>query len=982
MWVVIAVVVSAAIVVALVMQVDLEDIVGTLGGTQLTDTPAPGGEGIALGDDSLPFIENVGQFGKAVRFQVSGNDRTIWLAQDAVWVTLLDQSLPLSQDSQETGDRDLQGVNVKLSFSGANPAPRLEPFNRLDVRVSYLIGNDPVDWYTDVPVWGGVRYVDLYPGVDLEITGGVGCWYWQLVTRDPEFDLSDVRLQVDGVSDMTLESQAADAGQRVRLSTDVGEFVMPLLAVAGSEGVAVQDDRQILNPFISFDAQLAFDQSVQQSVTAPDDAADLLYATFLGGSGSDDIEALAVDQTGSVYVMGNTRSDDFPTTPGAYDAVHNGDYDAVVVKLDSTGSRVVYIAFVGGGQDDRGHGIAVDKEGSAYIAGSTNSSDFPATSGALDATCGTDGNCNPNYRGLPNDDAFVAKLSPAGSALEYATFLGGSDSDNADSIALDQQNNVYVVGDTRSDDFYTTAGAFGATHIGSYDVFVAKLNDSGTALEYATYVGGSADDNGEDIALDETTNVYVTGFTDSENFTTTPGAVDETCTARDVFVFKLNSAGSVLEYATCLGGVEADYGRALAVDEQGSAYVTGSTFSPDFFTTPGAFDTTFEEGDMFVVKLDPGGAALVYTTFLGGGQGEFGRGDIALDQVGSAYIVGDTQSADFPTTPDAFDGSHNGSYDTIVAKLNRNGSALAYATFLGGVESDRARAVAVDGAGNIYVAGYTTSADFPTTQGAFDTTYNGDDSHDDAFVARFKVPVLYYEVSGRVLDGAGHPLVGVTVSDDVGHATNTDKDGYYTLGELERGIYVIVPSKEGYTLSSSARIVSVPPDAAGQDFILTPAAVSVTLAPGLAARLVYTDAYGLLTELQMPVDAVAQTTTLVLTPTMVAGGKGLASVGYAFDLVAFQGEKALLDFEFDTPITAYIHYRGADVQTISDESQLTLRRQAVDGWVDAAKTCEPPSVYDRHPGDGWLAVAVCQPGRFGLFGPTHQVYLPLVLKGQ
>jgi hypothetical protein len=263
---------------------------------------------------------------------------------------------------------------------------------------------------------------------------------------------------------------------------------------------------------------------------------------------------------------------------------------------------------------------------------------------------------------------------------------------------------------------------------------VVKLNPAGSGLAYATFLGGSDYDFGYTIAVDGAGSAYVTGYTWSSDFPTTSGAFDRSYNGYwDAFVVKLNPAGSGLAYATFLGGSNDDRGYAIAVDGTGSAYVTGDTKSTDFPTTPGAFDRSHNGyWDAFVVKLNPAGSELAYATFLGGSGEDYSLA-IAVDGTGSVYVTGGTGSSDFPTTPGAFDRSHNGGRDAFVAKLNPAGSALAYATFLGGSADDRGTAIAVDGAGSAYVTGDTGSSDFPTTPGAFDRSYHGSG---DAFMVK------------------------------------------------------------------------------------------------------------------------------------------------------------------------------------------------------------------------------------------------------
>ena len=440
-----------------------------------------------------------------------------------------------------------------------------------------------------------------------------------------------------------------------------------------------------------------------------------------------------MDAAGGAHVVGSTGSADFPTTAGAFDNSWNGGNDVLVAALSATGSQLTLGTFVGGnvaGGNDVALAIDVDDLGQAYLTGYTQSVDFPTTAGAFDATLNG------------STDVFVAKLNADGSSMEYGTYLGGNGTSIGLGIAVDAVgSSVYVTGYTQSASFPTTAGAFDTSFGGTQDVFVAKLGPTGS-LDYGTYLGGSSFEQGSGIAVDSAGSAYVTGYTQSISFPTTAGAFDTTSNgSSDVFVVKLNPAGSGLEYGTYLGGTSDDLGNGIAVDAVGSAYVTGSTQSTGFPTTPGAFDTTWNgsndvfgpnANDVFVAKLNPTGSGLEYATYLGGTLGDAGTG-LAVDAAGSAYVTGSTTSTSFPTTAGAFATTSNGGSDVFVAKLNPTGSGLEYATYLGGTSDDLGTGIAVDAAGSAYVTGSTTSTSFPTTADAFDTTANGGS---DVFVAK------------------------------------------------------------------------------------------------------------------------------------------------------------------------------------------------------------------------------------------------------
>jgi large repetitive protein len=255
----------------------------------------------------------------------------------------------------------------------------------------------------------------------------------------------------------------------------------------------------------------------------------LEYGTYIGGNDTDEGLAIALDLSGSVLVTGQTASSDFPTTSGAFDTSYNGIYDAFVARLNPSGSALDYSTYLGGQEEEVGNGIVLDGSGNAYVAGTTTSADFPTTAGAFDTTCGTDGQCNPVDPFGPRPDAFVTVLHPSGSALAYSTFLGGTYVDYSYGIAVNSSGNAFVTGGTESGDFPTTPGAFDLSHNGAHDVFLAKLSSSGSALDYATFLGGQSDESGAALLLDAAGNVYLTGHTHSPSFPVTPDAFDTSC---------------------------------------------------------------------------------------------------------------------------------------------------------------------------------------------------------------------------------------------------------------------------------------------------------------------------------------------------------------------------------------------------------------------------------------------------------------------
>lgn len=386
------------------------------------------------------------------------------------------------------------------------------------------------------------------------------------------------------------------------------------------------------------------------------------------------------------------------------------DYD--VAKPLIIDPVLFYSTYLGGRSDDRGRGVAVDAAGNAYVTGTTRSVDDPSTPSENEGFPTTPGAFKPTNTGI-REDVFVTKLDPLG-ALVYSTYLGGvEDNEVAGGIVADLNGNACVTGGTASFDFPTTPGAYSS---GTGGAFLTKLDPAGASLLYSTVFNPSG--IATSIALDTNGKTYIAGYTGPQ-LPTTPDAFQATFRgAFDGFIAKFNPTASgtaSLVYSTYLGGSRYEFLRGIAVDESGSAYVTGETSSVNFPTTPGSFQPSSrgDEWDAFVAKLDPTGSALAYSTYLGGGSFDVGAG-VAVDSAGHCYVSGSTDSSDFPTTSAAFQTVHRGSSDAFVAKLHPSGSSLVYSTFLGGSKGDSGSAIAVDGSGSAYVTGPTTSDDFPT----------------------------------------------------------------------------------------------------------------------------------------------------------------------------------------------------------------------------------------------------------------------------
>lgn len=396
--------------------------------------------------------------------------------------------------------------------------------------------------------------------------------------------------------------------------------------------------------------------------------------------------------------------------PSSYRLVDRSHVAFVIEGYDARTALLIdpvlsYSTYLGAGDDELGFGTALDAAGNVYVAGYTYSTNFPTQGAEQGSNAGS-------------SDVFVGKLNAAGDALAYATYLGGSSDDVAMGIAVDASGNAYVVGQTYSGNF-PMQSAIDNSYGGRGDAFVSKINASGNALVYSTYLGGSNDETASAVAVDSAGAAYVAGSTSSTNFPTHTPFQGSNAGTFDAFVSKINAAGNALSYSTYLGGSDYDYAFGITVDASSAAYVTGQTFSTGFPTASAYQGSNAGTGDAFVTKLSAAGTSLAYSTYLGGSAHDIATG-IGLDNNGRAYVVGHTTSTNFPTSG-AYQGANAGGFDAFVTELGAAGSSLVYSTYLGGSGDDHGQGIVVDGAGNATLVGTTFSTNFPTqnaTQGA------------------------------------------------------------------------------------------------------------------------------------------------------------------------------------------------------------------------------------------------------------------------
>ena len=682
------------------------------------DLPSPVKIRAAYGKLPLQFEPNRGQADAGVRFLARGDGYSLRLTSTGSVLALHRPRNPAPMVRSATGTspqrpEETRATVLQMSLVGANPVPRVAGAERLPGKVNSFIGKDPKKWRTNIPTYRMVRYENVYPGIDLVYYGGDRKLEYDFVVA-PGADPSSVSLSFEGVDRVRLDPSGdlvlGSAGSPLRLRRPLIYQMVDGRRRPVSGGFRLAGRRQLRFQMAAYD-------TTKPLIIDPV----LVYSTYVGGSGTEGQTSIAVDGSGSAYVTGFTNSLDFPASGGLYNTFRGGSYDTFVTKLDPTGSSAVFSTYLGGSDFDYPGAIAVDAGGNAVVTGYTFSPDFPVTPGAL----------FPAIRSSVM--AYITKLNPAGSALVYSTYFGGSGADFGFGVAVDAGGNAYVTGQTVSSDFPTTPGAYSST-LHSFDAFVSKLDPGGTTLLYSTLLGGSGTDQGLAIAVDLGGNAYVTGYTDSTDFPT-PGGAFATAPGgpSDGFVTKLNPFGSSLLYSTYLGGSGQETGASIAVDGAGNAWITGLTNSDNFPTTPGAFRTSrVGQRDVFVTKMDALGS-LAFSTYLGGSGDEAPPGPaIAVDSTGNAFVALATFSLDFPTTAGALFPTSQGAPDAAIVEFDPAGT-LVFSTYLGGAGGESGSGIAVDTEGNVYVTGGTSSSNFPTTAGVFQPTFAG---AEDAFATK------------------------------------------------------------------------------------------------------------------------------------------------------------------------------------------------------------------------------------------------------
>ena len=637
----------------------------------------------------LSFIENQGQLDAGIHYYLTGSKGCYYFTPAGIVADLKSVS----------GDG---GVVLRKSFTGANLNPVITGGESLGGRVNIIKGSDKSQWKSNIPAYRSIRYQDLYPGIDLVCKGTNQQLEYDFVVAphaDNESPISKIQMQMEGVTavkitkngDLEISTGKGSVyehspiayqdinGQRVpvkasfnvnqdsKVSFNIGNYnhhyplvIDPLIysTYLGGDQFDVTriNDIAVDHEGNTYVTGMSLDPSYPTTVGAYNsnitilnnfnivitklnpDGSDLVYSTFIVCSGFCNANAIAVDSIGNAYMTGGFSASNFPHTAEGYNSGNPG--GIFVVKLNQSGSALIYSATIGSNVNDVGTEIAIDAAGNAFVLGNTQSSAFPVTPTAF----------QKNYAG--NGDGVVFKLNTYGSQLLYSTYLGGNNYDELRGIRVDNSGNAFVTGKTLSSDYPVTTNGYCTTFKGSSDIVLTELNTNGTGLVYSTFIGGKNDSYANALALDSLNNVYLTGATNSIDFPVTAGAFDTTVIGgrNNVYVVKIHPATNDIVYATVIGG---GTGTDIQLDNTGNTVVVGET-SYDYPVTPNAFSVIPAGGvDIFVTKLNPTGSGLIYSTFMGGRSND-NSPKLALDTQGYARVAGWTYSNDFPVTSNAY----------------------------------------------------------------------------------------------------------------------------------------------------------------------------------------------------------------------------------------------------------------------------------------------------------------------------------------
>jgi len=747
-------------------------------------------------ESGLVFEPNRGQAASNVRFVSRGNGHSFFLKDTEAVLSFANPSL-----------------TVRMKLVGQNPYPTIEGADLQPGFTNYFHGNDPAQWLRSIPHFEKVKYGAVYPGIDL-IYYGSGRQLEYDFQIQPSFDPSTIQIEFEGVNGIAV----APDGDLI-LSTSSGE-IRHRRPIAFQRRGAVEEPVEAR--FIVRDQRVGFEIGRYDRSRVLTIDPTLVWSSYLGSTGNDQGNDIALDTDGNVYVTGFTQD-------GAL--ISDGDnlgvptlnpdpqkrFEGFVTKLSSSGT-VIFSTYFGGtppatlnsqAVDDEAHSLALDAAGNIYVVGYTFNNDFPILNGFQTTPRGA-------------QEAYLVKFENSTGTLQFSSYLGGTQSDRAFGVAVDAAGNAFVAGSTISSNFPVLSAFQPRFGEGLRDAFLTKITAAGT-VGFSTYLGGFGDDQALDVAVDSVGNITLTGITTSLNFpllrpllSTYRGGID------DIFITKFSSAGNALVFSTFWGGSNSDEGVRLAVDRDDVIYITGTTTSGlDFPLKNPAQFINAGANDAFLIKMHPDGQDVDFSTFIGAEDTESGTG-IAVDNNGFIYLSGFTNSLGFFAI-NAVSGFLRGARDGFVMKIASDASFVVYSTYLGGFGVEGITSIAVDSAGNAYMTGFTTSlVDFPVSTDAFQTKSAG---FQDGFVVKLNADDVKTNIpfAFPTNGGTSTSTAGQTAQPVFGYASLDISAGLSPSG------LAIIDLRSAGTLLNEVTVPAPPPMTNGQVFASTAVASATAI---------------------------------------------------------------------------------------------------------------------------------------------------------
>jgi hypothetical protein len=612
----------------------------------------------------LYFIENKGQIkekidNEEIKYYLNLPNQNILFTENSVYLTYY-----LKDNKVKT---------IKLSLNNKNKT-KIIPLKKQEGKVNYFIGNNKENWKTNIDIYEAIIYKNVYDNVDIKFFTDKHKKLKYDIIINPPIDIEkiekEIKLTYYHLDDLYINKENNNlegiviTNEKTKEKTIILNQEKPLIYQQENENKKqeikgqfniIEKDKKNKKYTFSFKIDEndinKIDKNKKLIIDPP--IVTLYYSTYLGGSNNDYANSITVDNSGYIYITGHTLSNNFPTS-SAFQGSLAGSNDAFVTKFSTSGNSLIFSTYLGGSNGDSANSITVDNLGYIYITGHTLSNNFPTSSAFQGSLAGL-------------SDAFVTKFSTSGNSLIFSTYLGGSNNDSANSITVDNSGYIYITGVTFSTNF-PTSSAFQGSLAGFSDAFVTKFSTSGNSLIFSTYLGGSSSDYTRSITVDNSGYVYITGYTLSTNFPTSSAFQGSLAGSDDAFVTKFSTSGNSLIFSTYLGGSSSDYTRSITVDNSGYVYITGYTLSTNFPTSSAFQGSLAGFSDAFVTKFSTSGNSLIFSTYLGGSNGDFAN-SITVDNSGYVYITGITRSNNFPLK-NPYQNTNQGNYDIFISKLS------------------------------------------------------------------------------------------------------------------------------------------------------------------------------------------------------------------------------------------------------------------------------------------------------------------------